>query len=185
MNDLEQRPLNGALVLFGSAVKNSTSVYLASAIGPKTAFRDHLSMQIPAPANENTARSGAASKLSRMSLFWLDLVEVDGHVLLAAKFNGDVAALRELRCERSVNDVELAINTIFLDELFDTDNYADDTLIEFGTVICESLRARACKSFPGRSFVAESFSVDGGARIGVRLCQINHRKINDRRLGQE
>lgn len=171
MNDLVQRPASGAPVLFGGAVKIPASAYLASAVSPRTAFRGRLSMQVPVPANDEAARSGIASMLSCLSLFWLDLVEVEGHILLAANFDGDADMLRESRREYGVNDAELAINTIYLDQLFDTDKYAADKLIELGTVVCESLRARARKAFPGRSFVTELFSIDDGARIGVRLCQ--------------
>lgn len=115
------------------------------------------------PANDNAP--------TIRPLLWLDFVEVDGHILLAANFDGNVDALRALPSRGSVRDVEMAVNTIFLDQLFAIEKYADEDLHAFGAVMCDSLRVRAALAFPGRRFTAEVISDGDTGRVGVRLFQ--------------
>lgn len=128
-------------------------------------------IQVPRAVNDDAPRPNTEPAQPCLSLFWLDLVEVEGQILLAMNFDGNVTALRALRRTHGGRGAESAINTIFLDDLFDTDKYTEDTLIEFGTIICRSLRARAAQTFPGRSFVTELFAVDHTGRVGVQLYQ--------------
>lgn len=168
MSNFVHGPEIVASVSFGNIVR------LQSPVGPagfRRPFSDGLSMRFPAAANDHAMGVGANPLVCCSPLFWLDLIEVDGHVLLAAKFDGDLDAFRAVRREFGAQEAELAVNTVFLDELFDTDKYPEDKLIAFGTVICESLRARAARIFPNRTFVTELFSVEGGNQFGVRLYQ--------------
>ena len=168
MSDSVQSPEIVASAWFGNVVRLQSPAGAARSGFP---FPDGHSMRFPAAANDHAMDAAANSLVCCPSLFWLDLLEVDGHVLLAAKFDGDLEAFRARRRDYDAREAELAINTIFLDELFDTDKYTEDKLLTFGTVICESLRARAARIFPKRTFVTELFSADEGHRFGVRLYQ--------------
>lgn len=163
MNDVVPEFGGGVSAIFGGG-------------GRRTDCRDP--MRIPSAVNDDSPRPNAEPAQLCLSLFLLDFVEVEGQILLAMKFDGNVTALRALRRTHGRSGAESAINTIFLDDLFDTDKYTEDTLIEFGTVICRSLRARAAQTFPGRSFVAELFSVDHTGRVGVRLYQEGSQNID-------
>jgi len=136
-----------------------------------TGLANVVGAPIPVPANDHSYYSDTDPTLSWAPVLWLDLIEIDGHVLLAANVDGDIEAFRELRDEIGAREAEMAVNTIFLDQLLDTDRHSESTLVEFGTLICKNLRARAARAFPGRAFVTELFATADANRIGVRLYQ--------------
>lgn len=169
MDQIVKRPANGPSAWRDAAVQPSCAGNPAAMARPWKRCRDGAA--VLQPANDNVAGSGAAPELSCTGLLWLDLIDVEGHVLLAANFDGDLDAFSARRCADGAREAELAVNTIYLDELFDTSKYTQDMLVSFGTVIRRSLLARAVRGFPDRSFVSELFSAGDGARLGVRLCQ--------------
>lgn len=169
MRDRVTRPFGGASAIFNGGVRMALYAPLPDAID-----RGVEPIRLPPAANDRwDAGPDAASMLSCPSMFWLDLIEVEGHILLAMNYDGDTEALRESRRLHGRGGAEAGINTVFLEDLFDTDKFSEAELIQFGTVICQSLRARATRAFPDRSFVTELFTVTDGDRIGVRLYQEN------------
>lgn len=104
-------------------------------------------------------------------MFWLDLVEVDGLVLLASRFDCGVEVFRAMRQDLGERAAQRRVNTVYLDELFDVNKFSDETLTAFASVVCECLRSRASREYPGRSFVAELMHAGVDGRFGIRLYE--------------
>lgn len=124
-----------------------------------------------APANDDLPPASLKEGREDDPLFWLDLVEVDGLVLLASRFDCGVEVFRSMRRDLGERGAQRTVNTVYLDELFDVNKFSDETLTAFASVVCECLRSRALREYPGRSFVAELMDAGVDGRFGIRLYE--------------
>jgi hypothetical protein len=88
-------------------------------------------------------------------VFWPDLIEIDGYVLLAE--NCDRGYLNRIVAEHGREIVEATINTTYLPTVFGPGptEVADAVWEELGRLVCEAWKARAEQLFPGRKFITE------------------------------
>jgi len=128
--------------------------------------------RIVVPANDGlpTVPRKAAERAD--PLFRLDLVEVDGLVLLASRLRFGQEAFRAMRRARGARAAQLTVNTVFLDEFLEVSDYSRQALAEFGCVVRDCLRFRAERDFPDLSFVADLVRTGLDRRLGIRLYQV-------------
>lgn len=152
-------------LLRGTSKSRSTGYRQSTAYDP---FR-----YAAAAANDHLPSATLNEARGEDPLFWLDLVEVDGLVLLASRFDCGVEVFRAMRQEIGGRAAQLVVNTVYLDELFDVKKFSDEMLTAFASVVCESLLSRAFREFPGRTFVAEIMQAGVDGRFGIRLYEEN------------
>jgi len=124
---------------------------------------------VPANDGHPMARRKAAERAD--PLFRLDFVEIDGLVLLASRLRFGRETFRAMRRARGARAVQLAVNTVYLDEIIEVSAYSRRVLAEFGCVVRDCLRSRAERDFPNLSFIAELVRTGPDRRFGIRLYQ--------------
>ena len=137
-----------------------------------------MDMQAPETPNRSawdllsTRANGPELATAYAKVFWPDLVEVDGYVLLAENFDHEY--LNRIVSDHGRENVEATINTTYLATVFGPGptEVADAVWEELGRLVCEAWKARAEQLFPGKKFVTEFqwYSEDEGDP-GVTLRQ--------------
>ena len=108
-------------------------------------------------------------------LFWPELIEVDGFVLLA--MNYDREYFDEVITNYGAENVEGHINLSYLQYLVGVGEYdCDDEIWELlGQTLCETWKQRAQYLFPQKSFVTEfAWYSDDIGDPGVTLYQTKY-----------
>jgi hypothetical protein len=98
-------------------------------------------------------RDGPEIAFTYAKVFWPDLIEVQGFVLLAENY--DPAYFERVYKEYGALCVEAMINTIYLDDLFGVQETDDSVWEALGAVLCAMWKARAKHCFPEKDFRTE------------------------------
>jgi hypothetical protein len=97
-------------------------------------------------------QGGITLAVAFASLFWPSLVEVDGCVLLAERY--DPAAFREWREKLGERreEIERTVNHVHIWDLFDpeVEEVPDEWITELARTIARTWRAALLEKFPGR-----------------------------------
>lgn len=114
---------------------------------------------------------GPELALAYSSVFWPDLIEVDGLVLV--KENYDVEYFARVAADCSREKIEATINTTYLQDLFGADaRVADEKLwTALGEILRDCWKARAEAQFPGREFVSTFAWYSDDSDPGVTIYQ--------------
>jgi hypothetical protein len=103
-------------------------------------------------------------------IFWPDLIEVDGFVLLSENY--DEVNYKRIRSEYPDSVIEDTINTTYIDDLFGAGDIdvSDEVWEALGQLICETWKARAELLFK-RPFVCEFNWYSEYGEPGVTMYQ--------------
>lgn len=115
---------------------------------------------------------GPELALTYSKLFWPDLIEVEGLVLLSMNYTREY--FDEVLTNYGAENVEGHINLCYLQYLIGTGEYdCDDEIWELlGETLCETWKQRAQYLFPEKSFVTEfAWYSDDIGDPGVTLYQ--------------
>lgn len=114
---------------------------------------------------------GPELALAYSSVFWPELVEIDGFVLI--KENYDADCLARVRAECGPENVEGRINTTYLQDLFGPGAEGADEWVwtALGELIRDAWKAHAEALFPGREFAATFAWYSEDSDPGVTLYQ--------------
>jgi hypothetical protein len=106
------------------------------------------------------------------SLFWPELMEIDGHVFLRENFDESSYIQQKERMQGAL--LEQTINTTYLADILGSNSPLSSKPTpweELGLQICECWVARANGCFPGRQFVANFAWYSEDSDPGVTLYQ--------------
>ena len=118
---------------------------------------------------------GPELALMYSKLFWPDLIEVDGFVLLATNYDREY--FDEVITNYGAKHVEGHINLCYLQYMVGTGEHdCEDEIWEFlGKTLCETWKQRAQYLFPQKSFVTEfAWYSDDIGDPGVTLYQTKY-----------
>lgn len=106
------------------------------------------------------------------SVFWPELIEVEGFVFL--KENYDAAYFARVAAECGRENVEATINTTYLQDVFGVGEEWPDNSVwtALGELLRDSWKARAEALFPDREFATKFAWYSEGGDPGVTFYQI-------------